>query len=296
MASEQLETIVTLLRARPITDAPTIEAMRAGMDSFIGAFVPPAELRLEAVDAGGVAAEWTIGATAQELPVVLYLHGGGYCLGSIATHRGLCSNLSAATNGRVLSVDYRLAPEHPFPAAVDDAVAAYRWLVGQGVPASKIVIAGDSAGGGLTLATLVALRDQQLDRPAAGVAISPWTDMELTGDSMDSRADVDPMVGRDGLKLMADAYVAGGDVRDPLASPLHADLTGLPPILIHVGDSETLLDDAVRFAERANHAGVDVTLDVWPEMIHVWHAFAPMLPEALEAIDQIGAFIAARTG
>lgn len=296
MASGQLETIIEFLRARPVTDAPTVEAMRAGMDALIGAFTPPPELRLESVEADGVPAEWTVAAGTGDLPVVLYLHGGGYCLGSVATHRGLCSNLSAATGGRVLSVDYRLAPEHPHPAAVDDAVTAYRWLLAQNVPASKVVIAGDSAGGGLTLATLVALRDQHIDLPAAAVAISPWVDMELAGASMDSRAEVDPMVGRDGLKLMADAFLNGADARDPLASPLHADLAGLPPILIHVGDAETLLDDAVRFAERARAAGVDVSLDVFPEMIHVFHAFAPVLPEAVAAIDQIAAFINTRTG
>jgi acetyl esterase/lipase len=296
MASEQLDTIVQLLRANSFTDAPTIEEMRAGMDSFIGAFAPPEGMVFEPVDAGGVPAEWTRAAGSGDAPVVLYLHGGGYCLGSIATHRGLCGNLSAATGGPVLSVDYRLAPEHPHPAAVDDAVAAYRWLLAQGQSPAKVVIAGDSAGGGLTLATLIALRDQGVPLPAAAVPISPWTDMEGTGESMTTQADADPLVSHEGLKIMADAYVAGGDPRAPLASPLHADLAGLPPILIHVGGAETLLDDSLRFAERATAAGVDITVDVWPEMIHVWHAFAPMLPEAMTAIEQVGAFVRTRTG
>ena len=298
MASEQLQTIVSMLRALPggFTGAPTIEEMRAGMDSFIGAFTPPEGMRFEPVDAGGVPAEWTMAAGSGDEPVILYLHGGGYCLGSIATHRGLCGNLSADTGGRVLSVDYRLAPEHPHPAAVDDAVAAYKWVLDQGVSTTRLVIAGDSAGGGLTLATLIALRDQRLPLPAAATAISPWTDMEGLGDSMTTRAELDPMVSREGLKIMSDAYVAGGDPRAPLASPLHADLRGLPPILIHVGDSETLLDDSVRFAERARAAGVDVEVDVWPEMIHVWHAFAPLLPEAGQAIDKLAEFIKSKTG
>lgn len=296
MASEQLEMIVSMLRAAPITEAATVEEMRANMAQLAGAFTPPEGLRLEPVDAGGVPAEWTIAPGASDAPVVLYLHGGGYCLGSIETHRGLCTNLSAATGGRVLSVDYRLAPEHPHPAAVDDAVAAYRWLLEQGVAPAKMVIAGDSAGGGLTLATLIALRDLGLPLPAAATPISPWTDMEGLGDSMTTRAEFDPMVGAAGLKVMADAYVAGGDPRAPLVSPLHADLRGLPPILIHVGDHETLLDDSIRFGERARDAGVDIEVDVWPEMIHVWHAFAPLLPEATQAVDKLAAFIKAQTG
>jgi epsilon-lactone hydrolase len=296
MASEQLQTIIAMLRAAPFTEAPTIEQMRAGMDAFVGALAPPEGTRLDPVDAGGVPAEWTAAPGAGDEPVIFYLHGGGYCLGSIATHRSLCGNLSAATGGRVLSVDYRLAPEHPHPAAVDDAVAAYRWLLDQGVSPAKIVIAGDSAGGGLTLAALIALRDQGIALPAAGVPISPWTDIEGTGESMTTRADVDPMVNREGLKIMSDAYVAGGDTRAPLVSPLYADPTGLPPILIHVGDSETLLDDSLRFAERAKAAGVDITVKVWPEMIHVFHAFAPLLPEATTAIGEIADFVKKQTG
>jgi acetyl esterase/lipase len=295
MASEQLETIVTMLKAAPFTEAPTIEEMRAGMASFIGVMPLPDGATFERVDAAGVPAEWTAAAGTAPLPVVLYVHGGGYCLGSIETHRNLCVNISAATGGRVLSLDYRLAPEHPFPAAVDDAVAAFGWLLDRGVDPSQVVIAGDSAGGGLTLATLIALRDAGGPLPAAAVAISPWTDMEGSGESMTSRAAADPMVQREGLKVMSDAYVAGGDMRHPLASPLYADLAGLPPILIHVGDAETLLDDSVRFEQRAREAGVDITLEVWPEMIHVWHAFAPMLPEANDAITRIGTFIKSRT-
>jgi epsilon-lactone hydrolase len=296
MASPQLNTLVSLLRSRPPIDGATIEEQRAGMAALVGAWTPPDGLALEAVDAGGVPAEWTVAAGARDEPVILYLHGGGYCLGSIATHRGLCANVSAAVDGRVLSVDYRLAPEHPFPAAVDDAVGAYRWLLSTGVAPAKVVIAGDSAGGGLALATLLALRDAGDPLPAAGVAISPWADLEMAGESMDTRADADPMVGRERLKVMADAYVAGGDARDPLASPIHGDCTGLPPLLIHVGDAETLLDDTHRFAARATEAGVDITVEVWPEMIHVWHAFAPMLPEAVEAIDRVAAFVTTRTG
>jgi acetyl esterase/lipase len=192
---------------------------------------------------------------------------------------------------RVLALEYRLAPEHPHPAAVEGSTAAYRWLVAQGIDAGRIVIAGDSAGGGLTVATLVALRDAGDPLPAAAVPISPWVDMEGTGESITSRAEVDPMVSGAALRNIASLFVGeGGDLRDPLAAPLHADLTGLPPLLIHVGDHEVLLDDATRLAANAETAGVDVTLEVWPEMTHVWHGSAGYVPEADAAIARIAEF------
>jgi len=193
-----------------------------------------------------------------------------------------------------LSIDYRLAPEHPHPAAVDDAISAYQWLLDQRIAPAKLAIAGDSAGGGLTIATLLALRDRGVPLPAAGVAISPWTDMACDSESYSTRADVDPMVTQVGLKQMADWFLGSKDARDPLASPLRADLAGLPPLLVHVGDHEVLLDDGVGIAERARDAGVDVTVEVWPEMIHVWHAFVGIIPESQEAIERIAAFLAVR--
>ncbi len=254
-------------------------------------FVPAEDSRIIEVDAGGVPAEFVTAAGSADLPVVLYLHGGGYVIGSTQTHRGLVDRISRACGGRVLSLDYRLAPEHPFPAPVEDATAAYRWLLGQGIPAEQIVIAGDSAGGGLTLAALGALRDARDPLPAAAIPISPWTDMEGTGASVETRKEVDPMVEIGGLLGMAKLYVQDGDPRDPFASPLHLDPTGFPPLLIHVGDYEILLDDATRFADRAKAAGVATTLEVWPEMVHVWHCFAPMLPEGQQAIERMGEFI-----
>jgi acetyl esterase/lipase len=223
------------------------------------------------------------------------LHGGGYVIGSINTHRAMIARIARASNARALAIDYRLAPEHPFPAAVDDATAAYKWLLAEGYEPGKIVIAGDSAGGGLTLAALVALRDSGVPMPAGAVPISPWTDLEGTGESVRSRAAKDPMVTPGNLAESAKQYYGAHDPRDPLVSPLHANFRGLPPMLIHVGDAEILLDDATRVAERAKLAGVKVELEVWDDMIHVWHVFAKLLPEGQQAIDKIGKFVIART-
>jgi epsilon-lactone hydrolase len=239
-------------------------------------------------------AEWLTPPVARRDAVVLYLHGGGYVIGSPRSHRHLAAAIARAAGTRALLLDYRLAPEHPFPAALEDAVAAYRWLLGHGVAADRIVIAGDSAGGGLTMATLLALRDRGLPRPAGGVAISPWVDLTNSAASYDTKAAVDPIVTRDAITLMAQAYVGAGDPRQPLVSPLYADLRDLPPLLIHVGSDEVLLDDAVGLGQRARAAGVDVSVEEWRAMIHVWHWFLPMLDEAEQAIAGIGAFVRAR--
>ena len=246
------------------------------------------------MSANGVAAEWVAAAEARADRAVLYLHGGGYCIGSVNTHRQLACDLSRATGARLLLIDYRLAPEHPFPAALDDATRAYRYLIESGVRPAQSAIAGDSAGGGLTVATLLALRDADGPLPAAGVCLSPWLDLTMGGASMRTKAAVDPMVQRENLQRMAEAYLGGADPRSPLASPLFADLRGLPPLLVHVGSAETLLDDSTGFAERARAAGVDVSIDVWDDMVHVWHAFAFVLPEARQAIDRIGSYLRQR--
>jgi acetyl esterase/lipase len=206
----------------------------------------------------------------------------------------MISRLSRTAAARALAIDYRLAPEHPFPAAVEDATAAYRWLLSGGVDPAGVVIAGDSAGGGLTVATLVALRDAGDPLPAAAVCLSPWVDMEGLGESMTAKADVDPMIQRGEILEMAQAYLGEADPRTPLAAPLYADLTGLSPMLIQVGTAEVLLDDSIRLAERARAAGVDVTLEPWDDMFHVWQAFALLLPEGQQAIDRIGEFVRER--
>ncbi len=294
MASQELNTIIGMLKARPVNPNATVQEMRAGIDMLASVFPLPADIGLEAIDAAGVAAEWVTAPEAQPDRVILYLHGGGYVIGSIRSHRELASRLSRAAGARVLLIDYRLAPEHPHPAAVEDATAAYRWLLSQGIAPARIVVAGDSAGGGLTIATLVALRDAGQPLPAAGVCLSPWVDLEGIGDSMTSKASVDPMVQADGLRKMAQCYLGSNDPRTPLAAPLYAELSGLPPLLIQVGSAETLLDDSTRITERARKAGVDVKLEIWDDMIHVWQAFGPMLPEARQAIDVIGRFVQER--
>jgi acetyl esterase/lipase len=293
MPSPELDLVVALMRARPDPESLDAVAARANLEMLTAAAPVPEDIVCERVHAGGVPAEW-VTAPGAGSRVVLYLHGGGYVVGSVNTHRDLAGRLSRAAGARVLVLDYRLAPEHPFPAAVDDALAAYRWLLSDGRVPTDVAIGGDSAGGGLTLATLVALRDAGLPLPAAGVCLSPWTDLAGTGESLRTKAAVDPMVQWSRLAQMADAYLAGQDARTPLASPLYADLRDLPPLLIQVGTAETLLDDATRIAERAQAAGVDVTLEPWDDMIHVFQAFAGLLPEGQQAVERIGAFIRAQ--
>lgn len=293
MASEQLQLIINAMRAAPALDQPTVEQQRAGFEQGTGLTPLQEDVRVEKVDAGGVPAEW-VGIEGNTASVTtLYVHGGGYCIGSLNTHRRLVGDIARATGGRVLQVDYRLGPEHPHPAAVDDAVAAYRWLLAQDVAAGHIVIAGDSAGGGLTAATLLALRDAGDSLPAAGVMISPWLDLTCTSESFANKVDEDCMLTQRNLKMWAQMY-AGDATRAPLASPLFGDLAGLPPLFIQVGTAELLLDDSTRFAERATDAGVDVTLEVWDDMIHIWPIFAFMLPEGQQAIDRIGEWVKER--
>jgi acetyl esterase/lipase len=296
MASPQLQAIVQMLRSGPPLAELSIEEQRATFGALTSRFKLAEDVRCQRVNPGGVPAEWITTPEAADERVIYYLHGGGYTLGSINTHREMISRISRAARARALAIDYRLAPENPFPAAVEDCTAAYRWLLSTGVDPARLVIVGDSAGGGLTVATLVALRDAGEPLPAAAVCLSPWVDLELLGESMTTKAEVDPTVPRQAGLEWAKAYLGGAHPRTPLASPLYADLTGLPPLLIQVGTAETLLDDATRLAERAKSAGVDVTLEVWDDMIHVWQFFAAMLPEGQQAIDRIGEFIRKHTG
>jgi acetyl esterase/lipase len=296
MPSEQHNSIVAALRKVPAfgsgdVSAIDVPAARAQMEAMTAnpQLIDGAEF--EAASVAGVPVEWVTVPGSDPDKVVLYLHGGGYVIGSIASHRGIVSRIAAAAGTRALSVGYRLAPETPFPGAVEDATAAYAYLLEQGIAPENIAIGGDSAGGGLTFAALVSLKEQGQPLPGAAFALSPWIDLEGLGESMQTKADADPMVKKDGLVKMGKLYLGDADPKSPLASPLYADLAGLPPMLIQVGTAETLLDDSIRIAERMRVAGGTVELQQYEDLIHVFQAFAPIVPEALEAIDKIGAFL-----
>ncbi len=245
---------------------------------------------------GGVPCEWVEAPGCQPGRVVLYLHGGGYAIGSLSTHRDVASRLSAASSARVLTVGYRLAPESPFPAAVDDALSVYRETVKR-LPGedgrARVALSGDSAGGGLAVALELALRDAGLPLPAAVACFSPWVDLTQSGESMASKAVEDPILTREGLDHMAALYLGNsGDRREPLASPLFADLAGLAPLLVQCGTSEVLLDDSRRLVETARRAGVVADLEEWEACIHTFHHLAPDAPESMEAMEHAGAFLA----
>jgi monoterpene epsilon-lactone hydrolase len=249
------------------------------------------DVTVEKVSSGGVAAEWTSTPGVARDAAILYAHGGGYLFGSLDSHRHMVAELGRAANCVALALDYRLAPEHPFPAPVEDAVSGYKYLLAQGFASGRIAIAGDSAGGGLVVAAMVAIREAGLPQPGGGWCLSPWVDMEALGESMATRAAADPMVQKAGILEIAKAYLGGADPRSPLAAPLYADLAGIAPLLIQVGAAETLLDDAIRLAQRAGTADVRVDLQVWPEMVHVWPLFHPELAAGKRALDEAGAWI-----
>ena len=295
--SPELDQVIALVKSREADESQgATEGRRRSFEQMTDGFTIDVPARYSRVNAGGVTAEWVVAEGASDSRVVLYFHGGGYIIGSPRTHRAMLAHLSRDAAARVLSLDYRLAPEHPFPAPVEDSVAAYRWLLNEGFDPARIALGGDSAGGGLTVAALVQIRYLGLPIPGAGVCVSPWVDMEGLGESMETRAAADPMVGKENLMVSAKTYLGGADPRAPLAAPLYADLRGLPPLLIQVGDAEVLLDDSTRLAGIAREAGVDVQMDVWDDMIHVWHVFAPILPEGKQAIKQAGDFIKKHTG
>jgi acetyl esterase/lipase len=289
MRSEQLENIIALLRSSDSNGPSTVDDWRVAYDN-LGRLVPAnPDIAVEPAD--GVRGEWIGDGDGS---IVVYLHGGGYCIGSLTSHRAMLTHLAAATEGRVLAVDYRLAPEHPFPAALDDAIAAYRFVAAGHDPRS-IVLAGDSAGGGLTVATLMALRDAGDRLPAGGICLSPWADLSQSGATIHSNATIDPMVRADDLDRWADAYAGTTDPRRPELSPLFGDLTGLPPLHIEVGTAEVLLDDSRRLAARVRASGGEVTYLEGEDLVHVWHFFAGLVPEADEAIRRVAAFVRART-
>lgn len=292
--------LVERLRSQPKPGpAITFAQRRTSMEAMTARAPLPDGTTVRVIDASGVPGEWieAAGSTVSAGPVTLYLHGGGYTIGSCATHRALAANLSVATGGPVVTVDYRLAPEHPFPAAVEDAVAAWRWLLVQGgVDTARSAIGGDSAGGGLAAATLLALRTSGEALPAAGILLSPWVDFTLAGATHQTMAHLDPMVDATALDEGVHAYGAGADPTNPLLSPVLGDWTGLPPLLIQVGEFEVLLDDARTLAKVAGAAGVDVTLEEWPAMVHVWQSFCGLIEDADRAVVRLGEFVRTHAG
>jgi epsilon-lactone hydrolase len=266
---------------------------RKRIDRLSSSLRPPRGVTIEEVSANGVHAEWNIPQDPAEGKALLYIHGGGWTICSTKTHRPLVGRLAKAGRVRVLSIDYRLAPEHPFPAALEDCLAAYKWLLDQGFHPANMMIAGDSAGGNLTLATLLALKSGEGPLPAAAIGLSPATDLAATGESYRTKADIDPILilPKEGQPPIHHPYSVGRDVRDPLISPLYGDLHGLPPILIHVGEEEILLDDSKMFVEKACAAGVEAKVVVWKNQFHVFQASAPFNPDAQKSINQMGEFI-----
>jgi monoterpene epsilon-lactone hydrolase len=256
----------------------------------------PKGIEVSPVTLDGIYAEWILPSRAKKDKVILYFHGGGYVMGSVKAHRTHVAKFVKGSDVGALLFGYRLAPEHPFPAAIEDSVTAYRWLLAQGVSPSHIVFIGDSAGGGLCLATLIALKDQDIPLPSAAVALSPWTDLKCTGESYRIKAKVDPLTWTESWTVFSKYYVGDNDPANPWISPYYGDLHGLPPILIYVGENEVLLDDSTRFAEKAKDAGVDITLKVGEGMFHCFPVCAPLFPEAKQAMDEICAFIKTHIG
>jgi acetyl esterase/lipase len=291
VATAPVDLVIARIRAvyRNWTRDTSVVQMRSDWDRAFGG--TSAAVTCQRVSAGGVDGEWISPAGAPEDKAILFFHGGGFRIGSVTSHRDLIAQIAIASGCRVLAFNYRLAPEHRFPAALDDALAAYRWMLAQGLQPGRVAFAGDSAGGNLALATMLALRERGLALPTSAALMSPWTDLAATGASYVTRAEADPIHQRSMILALAKNYLGGqGDPRDPLVSPLYADLAGLPPLLIQVGDRETVLDDSAMLADRARAAGVDVHLEVWDGMIHVFQMFGE-LREASRAIASIAAFL-----
>lgn len=290
MAESEIAAIRALLSAKPRPEG--WEERRKRLDE-VGSVWPPApDISLEPAVLGGLAGEWSRAPGSDEKRVLLYFHGGGYCSGSILSHRRLVTEAGRAASIRTLAIAYRLAPESPFPAALDDALAAWRWLRGQNIAAGHIAVGGDSAGGGLAASLMARLRDDGEQLPACAWLSSPWTDLTMTGETLITKDAVDPLIHKAYLIELADAYLGPGmERKDPRVSPLYADLKGFPPLLIQAGSAETLLADATRFAAAAGAADVPVTLELWPQMIHAWALWNARLEPGRRALANAGSFI-----
>ena len=290
MAHSEIDAIRELLSSKP---RPVGWLERRKRLDDVGSVWPVAEdVKTTSVDVNGVPGEWSVVPGSDPSRVLMFFHGGGYCSGSIVSHRRLVTEAGRAAGVRTLALAYRLAPEHPFPAAYDDVLTAWRFLRDQNIAGAHIAIGGDSAGGGLTLALIGRLRDAQEELPGCAWLISPWTDLMMSGSTLSSKEAIDPLIHKQYLSELADAYLpAGMDRKDPRVSPLYADLKGFPPVLIQVGSAETLLDDATRFATVAGAADVRVTLEIWPQMIHAWPLWNARLEPGRRALASAGAFI-----
>jgi acetyl esterase/lipase len=290
MAQSEIEGIRALLSSKP---RPVGWLERRKRLDEVGSIWPVAEdVELTAVDVDGVPGEWSIASGSDHSQVLMFFHGGGYCSGSMVSHRRLVTEAGRAAGVRTLAIGYRLAPEHPFPAAYDDVLTAWRFLRKQNIPAAHVAIGGDSAGAGLTVALITRLRDAHEELPGCAWLISPWTDLTMSGSTVFTKDAVDPLIHGQYLNELAQAYLpAGIDRKEPRVSPLYADLKGFPPTLVQVGSAETLLDDATRFAAVAGAADVRVTLEIWPHMIHAWPLWNAHLEPGRRALATAGAFI-----
>jgi acetyl esterase/lipase len=293
VSTEQQETLDAILRQSAFPAGSDVHEQRRLLKELLSTQPLPADVTVTAAELGGVpTAEITVDGI-EPRHVVLYFHGGVYAMGEAALAADLASQVGRRTHAKVISVEYRLAPEHPYPAAVDDALAAYEALLDNGIAAADIAFAGESAGGGLAIATLVNARDHGLPLPAAAFVMSPMTDLTLSGTTMETRREVDPLLSREALQARVTDYTAGQDAALGLISPAFADLSGLPPLIIQAGSHEVLLDDAVRLAQQAASADVAVTLDITPGVPHVFQAYYPLLDEAAAALDRAGQLLSA---
>ncbi len=296
MQSLRSRAIYKLLKrtGSPFDAGASLARQRSTLERQARFTIRPSRVDIQPISIGEMSAEWITPDEAENNRAVLYLHGGGYTMGSCNTHRSLATRIALASRAPVLLIDYRLAPEYPYPAALEDAKEAYRWLLTQGIESRKIVFAGDSAGGGLALAAAVAIRDENEDLPAGVVCISPWADLSMSGETVSTCEKTDPLISLETSLKHASRYTGGQDPASPLISPVFADLSGLPALLVQAGEHEILRSDSQRLSENARQVGVSVSLEIWEGMWHVWHMFAGLMPEAQRAIDRIGRFIQER--
>ena len=292
MASKELEQSVALQREmqHDFVACLSPRQLRATFSRYMARYIPDRNVRFEPVMAGDVPVEWMVPPDVSPHDTLMHFHGGGYIFGCPIDYRETCSRMAKAAGARALVVDYRLTPENPCPAPLEDCVAAYKWHLANGGRPERTVFTGDSAGGTLVFTTMVALREEGVPLPAGAVAISPWGESEMLGDSIKGNADVDPLVSEELLRQMAASHLQGQDPRQPAAAPIYSDMTGLPPLLIQVGSIEVLLDDAKRLADKAKADGVEVAYEVTEGAPHVWHWYGSFVPEAREAIERLGEF------